>query len=554
VSDFRPVRRPIIGPQCLDEFLLRDRAVPRSAGGLTAVAVAAAAFGICYAGVIASLVEAWSINYLYSYGFAVPFIAAYIVWTRSQESPAPEGAPDYALGGPVTLAGIAMLVIGRLGTITGLEQASLIVTLTGLLLLVFGRAAVKSHWFALAYLLLMVPIWSVPIGHLQDPSRILSAKIATSLLDVSGLPVLRQDTNIILPSHTLSVMLECSGVNQLIAVTAMVLPAAYLWLDTISRRVALVILAVIISYLGNGFRIALVGWLAVNGLGDGDVNGTGMVHLLQGLGVSALGYLAIGGCFALLSTSKRATRERTSDDRPAPPAAVPSTLMGRRVWLDVAILLVMLGAGASQLSARELSVGLKEDLESLETRIDDWTIEIGAPSMAVRLPAIDDDLVDVGGYPTPTGERRFTAVDEELVRVYRNSSGQRVGLYVGYYDRQEDGKELTGEAGNTLALAASALAFPTGSQSLELNEIVREKDGTRRGVVFWYDVNGRIVSDLYRLKIHTIWEAVTRRRTNGAVVMIAWDGQAGAEAEAARQSALEFARSLMPALRRHLPS
>ena len=63
----------------------------------------------------------------------------------------------------------------------------------------------------------------------------------------------------------------------------------------------------------------------------------------------------------------------------------------------------------------------------------------------------------VGGYPTPTGERRFTAVDDELVRVYRNPSGDRVQLYIGYYHRQEQGKELTGDASSALAAAASRL-------------------------------------------------------------------------------------------------
>src|SRR5688572_27180659 len=184
--------------------------MPRFAGRLTATAVASAAFGICYAGVIASLAETWSTHYLYSYGVAVPFIAAYVVWSRAERSPAPADVPDYALGVPVTLAGVALLVLGRLGALTLIEQTSLVVTLTGLLLLLFGRNVVKSHWFAIAYLLLMVPIWSVPISHLQEPSRILSAKIATSLLDFTGLPVLRQGTNIVLPSHTLAVLLECS--------------------------------------------------------------------------------------------------------------------------------------------------------------------------------------------------------------------------------------------------------------------------------------------------------------------------------------------------------
>ena len=523
----------------------------RSAYHLTAVAIAAAAFGICYGGIIASMIDVWSTNYLYSYGFAVPFIAAYIFWTKSQESPTSQAVPDYALGVPFTLAGVAMLVIGRLGALSALEQASLVVTLTGLLLLLFGRGAVKSHWFAIAYLLLMIPIWNVPINLLQDPSRLLSTKIAVNMIRAIGLPVLRQDTNILLPSHTLAILRECSGVNQLIALTAMVLPAAYLWLPTNTRRVALVLLAVVISYLGNGFRIALVGWLTVNGHANGDLNGS--YHLLQGLGVSALGYLAIGGCFSLLSISKRAPR-RPEDGTPTLAGAGASPLARRRVWLDVGVLCVMLAAGASRLSAIPLDVQLSQDLRSLESQIGEWTLDINPQPMAARFPAIDDDLVDVGGYPSATGERRFTAVDDELVRVYRNSSGDQVQLYIGYYRRQEDGRELTGDASKTLATAASNFTLTTESQPLEIDEIVREKAGTRRGVFFWYDINGRSVADVYRLKSYTVWDALTRRRTNGAIVMIAWDGPTGAKSEASREHAIAFTRALMPVLRRHLPS
>ena len=382
----------------------------------------------------------------------------------------------------------------------------------------------------------------------------MSAKIAVNLLDSIGIPVIRQGTDIILPSHTLSVLLECSGVNQLIAVTAMVLPASYLWLDSFIRRAAIVVLAIGISYLANGFRIALIGWLAVNGLGDGDINGTGLVHLLQGLGVSALGYLAIGACFALLSTSKSPAGRQAVEAAPALSSAGSSPLPKRRLWLDLAILVVMLAAGGSQLSARQLDVHLRGDLDALENRIDDWTIEIGPPSMTVALPSIDDDLVNVGRYPSRTGERRFIAVDEELVRVYRNSSGNRVRLYIGYYHRQEDGKELTDDTGAALAIAASPLTVTTESQELELNEIVRTTSGTRRGVLFWYDVNGRIVSDFYRLKSYTIWDAVTRRRTNGAVVMIAWDDASSAQSQRAREDAIKFAQALLPVLRRHLPA
>jgi EpsI family protein len=160
----------------------------------------------------------------------------------------------------------------------------------------------------------------------------------------------------------------------------------------------------------------------------------------------------------------------------------------------------------------------------------------------------------VGGYPTPTGERRFIATDDELVRVYRNGAGERVTLYIGYYHRQVDGKELTGEAGAALAAAASPITLTSESGGFDVNEIVRARAGARRGVFFWYDVNGRIVSEWYRLKSYTIWDAITRRRTNGAVVIIAWSSKAGPDSQAARARAIEFAQALMPVLRRHLPS
>src|SRR5262245_17829955 len=196
------------------------------------IALALAAAGFAYGGVISGLVQVWSTNYLYSYGFAVPIIAAFIWSSKQRVQPASHWSPDYTLGVPVTVAAIAMLVVGRLGAIIFLEQLSLLVALVGLILLVAGRQTVRTNWFALAYLTLGIPIWSYPIESLQDPSRLLSARIATDILHLIGVPALREGTTIGLSTHTLAVMRECSGVNQLIALVAMVVPAAYLWLPT----------------------------------------------------------------------------------------------------------------------------------------------------------------------------------------------------------------------------------------------------------------------------------------------------------------------------------
>ena len=72
-------------------------------------AIAAFVFAACYAGVGISLVEQWSTNYLYSFGFLVPVISGYMIWAKTDEIRSVLMRPDYRLGVPTILAGAAML-------------------------------------------------------------------------------------------------------------------------------------------------------------------------------------------------------------------------------------------------------------------------------------------------------------------------------------------------------------------------------------------------------------------------------------------------------------
>lgn len=504
-----------------------------------------AAAGLAFGPAAVSLVDVWLTNPLYSFGVVVPFIAAYVWRSKAAAVASVPSAPDYVFGAPVLLFAVAMLMIGRLGAMLLVEQASLLVAATGIMLLVRGRETVRVHWFVFAYLAIAIPIWNLPIDALQEPSRLLSAKIATSLLSGIGVPAMRDGTKIVLSTHTLGVLRECSGVNQLIALAAMVVPAAYLWLPTVSRRLLLLALSIGISYLGNGARIALVGWLAVNGHGDGDLNGP--AHLAQGLAISVLQYAAIGTCMTVLA---RGAKQRAAPTVPEPAPAVRH----RRLSLDLAVVTVMLLAAVSRVSAASSSVATADALRSLDMTIGTWTVALRPPRSAISLPNLDDALVSVGQYPSETGERHFVGVDDELLRTYRSSEGSYVQLYIGYYARQEQGRELTGEAAHALQGVAADVRLNTESGPLSVKEVVQEKDGVRRGVLYWYDINGRVVSDLFLAKRLTIWDGLTRRRTNGAVVMLAWTGATGPDADKVRQQTLEFARSLMPILRRRLPA
>src|SRR5206468_13067747 len=117
----------------------------------------------------------------------------------------------------------------------------------------------------------------------------------------------------------------------------------YLWLRTNSRRAALIGIAVMVSYLGNGLRIALTGWLAVKGLSDGN---PGTLHLSEGLAISALGYMVIGACFSLLASSERPAAKRPETGEGESGAR---ELPRRHVAVDLAVLLVLVAAGGVSL-------------------------------------------------------------------------------------------------------------------------------------------------------------------------------------------------------------
>src|SRR4029077_14121601 len=111
-----------------------------------------------------------------------------------------------------------------------------------------GRKVFGVVQFPLAYALLGIPVWDAVISWLQPPSQVFSARIGAAVMQLIGIPVLREGTRLVLPNVVLEVMRECSGVNQLLAIVAMALPAAYLWLVSNGRRVALVSLAVAFAY------------------------------------------------------------------------------------------------------------------------------------------------------------------------------------------------------------------------------------------------------------------------------------------------------------------
>jgi len=441
-----------------------------------------------------------------------------MLWARSEALRSVSRGPDYILGGLLTATGVTILLIGHLGAMEAVEALSIVVTALGATLLLFGRRVFRIAWFPILYLILAVPAWDRAIAELQVPSQRLSAAIAVRLLHLVQIPAYQDQTQLVLPHVTLNVLRECSGVNQLISVVVMTLAASYVWLTSYARRITLVVISVAVAYLSNGLRIALVGFLSYHQLSGGRVK---VLHLAEGLAVSLVGYAVIFACLSLLARTKAAQPE------PEPSATDDSTALReqairlpRVAALDFAIVAVLIAATLLRATFQMPSVHLIADLRTLPEHIGAWSAD----------PAVDSQ----SGF-------RLAGADNELVRTYRHPSGETVRLYVGYHQSQTEGKEL--RDGRNGPGVFSTVRLPVTSEIVEVNQ----------GTLFWYDVNGRILTNLYVAKGYSVWDAVTRRRTNAALVRIDWNAREG-NAESAEHCAVEFAEAIVPLLRDYLPS
>jgi EpsI family protein len=486
-------------------------------------------FIFCYAEVFSILVETWRNNTVYSHGFLVPLISLYLIWIRRHKLEHIQPSPGYLLGLSISAIGLSMLLTGHAGGILLLQELSLMITIIGIVILVLGIQFLKALWFPITYLVFMLTVWGTVIAGLHLPFQNFSATMGTKLLQSIGIPAYRESIYIELPNITLEVAKVCSGVNYLIAVAALGVPLAYIALKSWPRRVVLVSGGLLIAILANGLRVALIGTLSYYNMA-GDMHGP--YHVLQAMFVSVIGFIALfAGAWVLSEGSSSAPISATAPSAfYPPPQAIPrSHRIKYPLFLTVGILFLL---GGYINFYHPASTPLKIDIESFPYEIGRWR---GVES------------------ESKYGVFRTLGVDHELARTYRTTDGGEARLYIGYYEQQKQGKELVNYRSKDLHVGASKVKIILNpDESIEVNRVMKRERRNNRLVFFWYDLNGRVVTDRYKAKAYTTWDALIRGRTNGALVIVAIDIQNIEELKKTEHNAEMFLQDLLPVLHNYL--
>ncbi len=207
-----------------------------------------------YYQVMGKLVTDWWQIPDFSHGFLVPIFAVYLVWEKRSVLLRTPIAPTWSGIGVIVL-GLAVLILGVYGSELFLSRVSLIILLAGLVLCFGGRKLVKELRFALLVLLLAIPIPEIVFNQITFPLQLLASKLASDLLPLFGVPVLREGNVIVLPVMKLEVAEACSGIRSLMSLFTLAIFYGYFMEKSVRRRVALALASIPIAIAANALRI-----------------------------------------------------------------------------------------------------------------------------------------------------------------------------------------------------------------------------------------------------------------------------------------------------------
>jgi len=251
-------------------------------------------------GVLSSLVRQWASDDNYSHGFFVLPLAAFFVWERRSQLIAARPRPT-VLGLAIIALSLCVFLAGRLGAELFLTRVSLIGTLTGIVLFVWGREHFRILRFPLAFLVLMVPLPAIVFNQIALPLQIFASSVGETAIRIAGVPVLREGNVLQLPTTTLEVVEACSGIRSLVSLITVAIVLGYFAERRTAPRIVLALAAVPIAILANAARVAGTG-LASHWIGPWAARG--FFHSFSGWLMFVAAFLALVAVQRILSARR----------------------------------------------------------------------------------------------------------------------------------------------------------------------------------------------------------------------------------------------------------
>ena len=209
--------------------------------------------------------------------------------------------------------------------------------------------------------------------------------------------------------------------------------------------------------------------------------------------------------------------------------------MKMNVRLMVLIALFAAGNVVLVALAKERPVLLRNDFQQFPSSVGEWKVR----DISTLRP----------------GEANVLKADDYLYRTYERN-GVRIGLFIAYYRSQKSGDTMHSPK-NCLPgagwepVSSEVVQIPSGMGEFTANHLLIAKDQAQQEILYWYQANSRTFASEYRGKVYLAYDALRKRRTDGAIVRITGPYSKGGNTLSAMQ---DFARELSTVLPQYLPN
>jgi exosortase D (VPLPA-CTERM-specific) len=470
-----------------------------------------------YRSALVYLLGQWKIDD-FTYCAMVPFVAIYLIREKRERLAATPSVPSWKGIVPLTI-GLAFFWLGELSGEFTMLFLSLWLVVISLCWLHLGWRKLKVISFPLSFSIATF----VPPHALYDPLtlrlKLISSQLSVHLMQLYGLSAYREGNVIDLGFTRLQVVDACSGLRYVIPLLLMGVLMAYYLRVAFWKRALLVASTVPLSIVTNSLRIASVGILYQFW---GPAVAEGFFHDLSGwfIFMAGLGFLLLEmwllkkifkgrGTGEARRETLKAVRRETEDVRcnvsPLTSSVLPPLLRPPQFLAATAALLLTI-ALANMVDFRE-KTPLVKPFSGFPIQIGEWS--------GIRT-GMEQEFLDT-----------LNLSDYAMID-YRNPEGKEISFYAAFNATQSKGEATHSpasclpsngwvfrESGTTVVPGAAK-----GEKTLRVCRAFMEKNGVRQLVYFWFPQRGRDLTSLYQVKFFNFWDALTRQRTDGALVRV----------------------------------
>jgi exosortase D (VPLPA-CTERM-specific) len=478
----------------------------------------------------------------YSHGLLIPPVAAFLIWQQKDRLERVPFAGSW-WGVALVLLGGAVLIVGQLGTVFTIVQYAYVITLCGLILSFLGWPAFRLIAIALLILLFMIPLPQFVLANLSTKLQLLSSQIGVGVMRLFDISVFVEGNVIDLGGYKLQVAEACSGLRYLFPLMTLGCLMAYFYKGALWKRVLLFLSSIPITVLMNSIRVGVIGvtveyW--------GIEMAEGFLHEFQGWMVFMVSTAVMLGEIALLNRVGHESgtwRQLFGVEFPTPTPAgvsirqrrVPATfIVGGILLVGFVVTTLALPRPAEVIPSRTTFAGFPMQLGEWRGRRN--TLE-GIYSDALKL-------------------------DDYLLADYVGPSGHAVNLYIAYYDSQRKGEAvhsprscLPGGGWQLRDFDQRTLSdVKINGQPLRVNRTLIELGDQRQLVYYWFEQRGRVITNEFVVKWYLFWDALTRHRTDGALVRLITALPPSSDEADADRRLVDLAAQIAPTLTRYVPN